>query len=617
MNPNQYIWILNGISLMLISGALAGKLLDNVALKKEASQSSEGSDFDSAGGAVDGNKDLKPEKRSCTLSKEESDPWWRVDLENVYKISAVTITNRDVNSSSLNGAEIWIGNSMETYDSKNVRCAVISHIPGGRTFYFSCSATEGRYVTVLLPGSKKVLSLCEVEVFPVSHANPVSNVALKGEATQSSTLSFATASKAIDGRRNSYYTSGFCSHTLENQTDPWWRVDLPNTFIITSVKVTNRGDCCAERLDGAEIRIGNSLENNGNNNPRCASIFKIRAGKTYTYYCDGGSMEGRFVNVIIPGNMKTLTLCEVEVYGAPAVEPLQDVAFGKPTHQCCGLFSVSASNAVSGRRGGIYSAGHCSKVFSINPQWRVDLLAEHNVSAVTITNRGDSLSSQIEGAEIWIGNSQYKTPNTRCGDISSTSLSYTFDCGGMQGRYVKVSITGLKTLTLCGVEVFATLAVPAVVTPPPPPPQPPTVSLRLGGREVTVVGERLCWSDALLYCRRHHLDLLSLRSQEEQSEVVGLLGRSSVPLTDYVWLGLRRYIMQDTWFWMSGDSMKFTKWPRNIAPPRISSPCGGVDGGGLHLWGDRPCEEPLNFICQSGAELGAKRVYFHSSNTSP
>ncbi|XP_034086282.1 uncharacterized protein LOC117555514 [Gymnodraco acuticeps] len=403
MNPNQYIWILN-----------------------EASQSSEGSDFDSAGGAVDGNKDLK----LCTLSKEESDPWWRVDLEKVYKISAVTITNRDVNSISLNGAEIWIGNSMETYDSKNVRCAVISHIPGGRTFYFSCSATEGRYVTVLLPGSKKVLSLCEVEVFPVT--NPVSNVALKGEATQSSTLSFATASKAIDGRRNSYYTSGFCSHTLENQADPWWRVDLRNTLIITSVKVTNRGDCCAERLDGAEIRIGNSLENNGNNNPRCASIFNIRAGKTYTYYCDGGSMEGRFVNVIIPGNMKTLTLCEVEVYGAPE-----------------------------------------------------DLSAEHNVSAVTITN---SLSSKIEGAEIWIGNSEHETQNTR-------------------------------------------------------------------------------------------------------------------------------YIMQDTWFWMSGDSMKFTKWPRNIAPLRISSPCGGVDGGGLHLWGDRPCEEPLNFICQSGAELGAKRVYFHSSNT--
>ncbi|XP_038586828.1 fucolectin-1-like [Micropterus salmoides] len=149
-------------------------------------------------------------------------------------------------------------------------------------------------------------------------AYPLANVALKGDATQSSTLSFAAASKAIDGRRISYYSRGFCSHTAENETDPWWSVDLQRTYIVTSVKVTNRGDCCAERLDGAEIRIGNSQENNGNNNPRCASIPQIKAGKTCTYYCDGGGMEGRFVNVIIPGKKKTLTLCEVEVYAVPS-----------------------------------------------------------------------------------------------------------------------------------------------------------------------------------------------------------------------------------------------------------------------------------------------------------
>uniref|UniRef100_A0A3P8N916 Fucolectin tachylectin-4 pentraxin-1 domain-containing protein n=1 Tax=Astatotilapia calliptera TaxID=8154 RepID=A0A3P8N916_ASTCA len=129
---------------------------------------------------------------------------------------------------------------------------------------------------------------------------------------------------SIDGRRNSFYSNGFCSHTAEDETNPWWRVDLQRSFTITAVKVTNRGDCCAERLDGAEIRIGNSLENNGNNNPRCASISHIKAGKTYTYRCDGGSMEGRFVNVFLPGQMKTLTLCEVEVYAAPAGRLLSD-----------------------------------------------------------------------------------------------------------------------------------------------------------------------------------------------------------------------------------------------------------------------------------------------------
>uniref|UniRef100_A0A3Q0QTZ4 Fucolectin tachylectin-4 pentraxin-1 domain-containing protein n=1 Tax=Amphilophus citrinellus TaxID=61819 RepID=A0A3Q0QTZ4_AMPCI len=150
---------------------------------------------------------------------------------------------------------------------------------------------------------------------------PLPNVALKGEATQSSTLSFASASKAIDGRRNSFYSNGFCSHSTE-ETNPWWRVDLQQSFRITAVKITNRGDCCAERLDGAEIRIGNSLENNGNNNPRCASISHINTGQTSTYQCDGGSMVGRFVNVFLPGQKKTLTLCEVEVYAAQAVNAL-------------------------------------------------------------------------------------------------------------------------------------------------------------------------------------------------------------------------------------------------------------------------------------------------------
>ncbi|XP_075948302.1 fucolectin-1-like [Anarhichas minor] len=309
---SQHIWI------------LIGTLLQNVALNKKAVQSSQRGTSGAAGGAVDGNKDVRFEKGSCTLTEEESDPWWRVDLQNVYNITAVTITQRDLSESLLIGGEIWIGNSTDANDTENVRCAVTANISARLTFHFSFSAIEGRYVTVLLPGSQRTLSLCEVEVFPVDYVHPLSNVALKGDATQSSTLPFAAAARAIDGRRNSFYSSGFCSHTAEDEANPWWRVDLRRTHVVISVKVTNRGDCCAERLDGAEIRIGNSLENNGNNNPRCASISHIRAGKTNTYRCDGGRMDGRFVNVIIPGERKTLTLCEVEVYAAPAGTTISD-----------------------------------------------------------------------------------------------------------------------------------------------------------------------------------------------------------------------------------------------------------------------------------------------------
>lgn len=84
------------------------------------------------------------------------------------------------------------------------------------------------------------------------------------------------------------------------------------------------------------------------------------------------------------------------------------------------------------------------------------------------------------------------------------------------------------------------------VTPPPAYPArttvlPPSQSVQLTGRMATLVAERLCWSDALLYCRRHHWDLLSLGSKEDQSLVEKLLSTSPFTLTGRIWLGLRRY----------------------------------------------------------------------------
>ena len=93
------------------------------------------------------------------------------------------------------------------------------------------------------------------------------NLARGGIATQSSQLSFGSPRKAIDGRRTSNWRQGSCTHT-RRQYKPWWRLDLRTAYKVNYVKITNRKDCCAERLNGAEIHIGNSLSDNGNRNPR-------------------------------------------------------------------------------------------------------------------------------------------------------------------------------------------------------------------------------------------------------------------------------------------------------------------------------------------------------------
>lgn len=93
-------------------------------------------------------------------------------------------------------------------------------------------------------------------------------MALGGVAAQSSLFyPWTLPSTVIDGNTDSSYFDGSCSST-QGQENQWWRVDLLAPYDILSVEVTRRTDCCISDLNGAEVRIGNSLENNGNNNPR-------------------------------------------------------------------------------------------------------------------------------------------------------------------------------------------------------------------------------------------------------------------------------------------------------------------------------------------------------------
>uniref|UniRef100_A0A8C1S1X0 Fucolectin tachylectin-4 pentraxin-1 domain-containing protein n=1 Tax=Cyprinus carpio TaxID=7962 RepID=A0A8C1S1X0_CYPCA len=238
----------------------------------------------------------------------QTDPWWKLDLMKTYSVNRVTITNRyDCCETRINGAEIRVGNVSSDVTS-NPLCAVVSTIPAGATYSYSCHGMEGRYVTVNIPAASMVLTLCEVGVYVIFPGN----LATGRNVTQSSTIGSWITEQAIDLDPGFKQPSSTCSST-NVQTNPWWSVDLSYIYRVSRVVITNRLDCCPERINGAEIRIGNSLENNGNNNPICAVISSIPAGVSSTYTCN--DMEGRYVNLIIPGDSKYLTLCEVEVYG--------------------------------------------------------------------------------------------------------------------------------------------------------------------------------------------------------------------------------------------------------------------------------------------------------------
>ncbi|XP_078506115.1 fucolectin-4-like [Lissotriton helveticus] len=150
------------------------------------------------------------------------------------------------------------------------------------------------------------------------------NVALGGRATQSTIVAgahalygyTAHAINAVDGNPDPNASHGSCSHT-DYEYGPWWRLDLLKPLKIYAIYITNR-DSFAERLNGADILVGNSLTNYGNNNERCGHVSSIAAGTTQAFHCYG--LVGRYVNVVIRGRKECLTLCEVQVFAEPESE---------------------------------------------------------------------------------------------------------------------------------------------------------------------------------------------------------------------------------------------------------------------------------------------------------
>eukprot|EP00927_Polykrikos_kofoidii_P033998 TRINITY_DN28840_c1_g2_i1.p1 TRINITY_DN28840_c1_g2~~TRINITY_DN28840_c1_g2_i1.p1 ORF type:complete len:744 (-),score=88.35 TRINITY_DN28840_c1_g2_i1:51-2000(-) len=149
-----------------------------------------------------------------------------------------------------------------------------------------------------------------------------------GNARQSSEAWGGTAAGAVDGRFEPHFMAGSCSHTVvddEASTEQgvasqghWWVGELlGGRSAVAAVRVLNRIDCCHERLDGWEVRVGDDPD--PRRNPRCIGKSAkeelegaVVAGGRRLVECRG-PLIGRYVGVVLPHG-EALTLCEVEAF---------------------------------------------------------------------------------------------------------------------------------------------------------------------------------------------------------------------------------------------------------------------------------------------------------------
>ena len=117
---------------------------------------------------------------------------------------------------------------------------------------YGAEPVVAQYVRITLPGDERVLSLAEVQVYSGERL-----ISVFGKAKQVTTFRNATAEKAIDGNTSGDFFAGSVTGTLPGSF-VWWELDLGSDQRISKIVIYNRTDCCAERINPAQIDLRNS-----------------------------------------------------------------------------------------------------------------------------------------------------------------------------------------------------------------------------------------------------------------------------------------------------------------------------------------------------------------------
>ncbi|XP_048253275.1 fucolectin-6-like [Haliotis rufescens] len=167
------------------------------------------------------------------------------------------------------------------------------------------------------------------------------NLAQNKPTERSSVYKAWTSDLAADGQNGTDSEARQCAHVAEAKgVVEWWQVDLQQTFSVLTVSVTNRGDCCHERLTNFTVEV-HTFDPMTSSNTGLQVCYlhegTVGSGLTVDLTCAVNTI-GRYVRIVkYNSGWKPLTLCEVAVRGAPM-------------HNTCGVSPVVFTNLSTGAR---------------------------------------------------------------------------------------------------------------------------------------------------------------------------------------------------------------------------------------------------------------------------
>ena len=321
----------NNLSLaeVQVLGTPGGSSSTNVALGKQATQSSNLPGYTTVGAnlAVDGNTDGNFFDGSVTHTNLDANAWWQVDLGGAATVNSIVVWNRtDCCGNRLSDYWVFVSNTpflaTDTPATLATRASTFaSHqttSPAPSTS-ISVGGFQGRYVRVQLSGTNN-LSLAEVQVLGTG-GSTTTNVALGKITAQSSNLPGYTtvgSALAVDGNTDGNFFDGSVTHTNPD-ANAWWQVDLGASASISSIVISNRTDCCSDRLSDYWVFVSDTPFQ-ATDTP---TTLSTRAGTFSSHQTTApgpqGTItipgaQGRYVRVQLSGT-NYLSLAEVQVFG--------------------------------------------------------------------------------------------------------------------------------------------------------------------------------------------------------------------------------------------------------------------------------------------------------------